>query len=180
MLQLHFSPFPDLSTERLLLRQLKMKDAAEIFALRSDKRMNEFIDRPLSTKMEEAEEFITKINTGIEKGESWYWAIGLKNEDKLIGTICLWNFDMEKTIAELGYELKPEYQGLGIMSEAVERMIDFGFNSIELKIMTAVVRTMNYKSIYLLEKKGFVKDINNVISDELLGEGYELYYLKKK
>jgi len=179
MLKLNFSPFPDLYSERLHLRQLKMSDAAEIFALRSDKRMNEFIDRPLATKMEEAAEFITKINEGIAREEWLYWAIVLKNTDKLIGTICLWNFDMEKAMAEMGYELMPEYQGLGIMSEVAGCLIDFGFNTIELKIMTAVVRTLNYRSINLLEKKGFVKDAENTISDEELGEGYELYYKSK-
>ena len=174
-----FTSFPVLSSERLLLRKLSIEDVADLFKLRSDRRVNEFIDRIPATKIEEVESFITKINKGIDNNEWHYWAVSLKSTSKLIGTICLWNINPDKELAELGYELMPDFQGLGIMVEAVGRLIDFGFNVMQLNIITGVVRTLNYKSVNLLEKKGFIKDINNEITEEPLGEGYDLYYLKK-
>ena len=73
----------------------------------------------------------------------------------------------------------PDFHGLGLMMEAVDKLIDFGFNVMQLKTMTGVVRTLNYKSVNLLQKKGFVKDIDNKITEEPLGEGYDLYYLNR-
>ena len=52
MLNLNFTPFPNLTTERLALRHLNLNDANDISVLRSDSRVNEFIDRPGSTTIE--------------------------------------------------------------------------------------------------------------------------------
>ena len=175
-----FTTFPLMFSERIVLRQLSTEDASDLFKLRSDRRVNEFIDRNPPTKIEEVESFIEKINKGINNNELFYWAISLKNTEKLIGTICLWNINSDKEQAEIGYELMPDFQGLGLMMEAVDKLIDFGFNVMQLKTMTGVVRTLNYKSVNLLEKMGFVKDIHNKITEEPLGEGYDLYYLNRK
>jgi len=55
MFTLRFSPFPVLTTDRLILRQLTSLDAAAIFALRSDERVNRYLDRPVCRRLEEAE-----------------------------------------------------------------------------------------------------------------------------
>src|ERR1700722_1400183 len=101
-------PFPTLETERLVLRQLDASDENEIFRLRSDEKVNEFLDRPKANTLDDAKRFIEKIAKGINNNENLYWAITLKNEKKLIGTICLWSFSLEKNSAEIGYELLPD------------------------------------------------------------------------
>jgi ribosomal-protein-alanine N-acetyltransferase len=70
-----FSPFPYLETERLSLWQMEKGDAAGILALRSDERVNQYIDRKKMLSMEEAEFFIDKINEGIMAGTWIFWAI---------------------------------------------------------------------------------------------------------
>ena len=87
MLQLNFSPFPQLATERLILRQLQPNDESEIFFLRSDERVNKYIDRPKAIFFEEAQNFILKINNSIKNNESIYWAICFKDQQQLVGTI---------------------------------------------------------------------------------------------
>jgi ribosomal-protein-alanine N-acetyltransferase len=158
MLNLNFTPFPNLITERLVLRQLKADDANEIFALRSSDEVNRFLDRPKATTIDDAKRFIDKINDGVNKNESVYWAITLKGENKLIGTICYWNISQEYVRGELGYELHPEYQGKGIMQEAILKVIDFGFEEMKLKTITAVPSGDNSKSRKLLEKNNFKID----------------------
>src|ERR1700739_2910268 len=98
-------PFPILETERLVLRQLDIGDENEIFQLRSDEGVNKFLDRPRANTLDDAKRFIEKIVKGINGNECLYWAITLKNEKKLVGTICLWNFSLENNSAEIGYEL---------------------------------------------------------------------------
>ena len=135
-----------------------MPDAKEIYILRADDRVNQFIDRPRALNIEDAFQYIEKIDNGVNAGEWVYWAIQLRGKSRVIGTICLWNFANGDDKAELGYELMPEHQGKGIMREAVQAVLQFGFNTLQLKCIEAVSRTGNLRSIKLLEKFGFVLD----------------------
>jgi ribosomal-protein-alanine N-acetyltransferase len=179
VLDINFSPFPTLTTERLILRQLNIKDADEIMILRSDDSVNEFIDRPKSIDKSEAEKFIKKIENGINNNQWIYWVITLKGDNTLIGTICYWNISVENDMAEIGYELHPYFQGKGIMQEAISKIIEFGFNKMKLKVITAVLHAGNNKSIKVLLKNNFLLDRNNeYVSKEDAGD-LSVYYLKK-
>ena len=153
---LNFTPFPNLITEGLILRQVKIQDENEVFALRSDKRVNEFLDRPKPVTIEDARKFIEKINDQIAKNEVIYWGITFKNDNKLIGTICYWNISKEHSRADIGYELHPDFQGKGIMQEVIIKVIDYGFETMKLKSIDAELDPNNIKSINLLQKYGFV------------------------
>ena len=157
MNNLNFSPFPKLETEKLKLRQLINEDENQIFSIRSDKNMAEFLDRPLCKSLEEARQFIIKINNGIKNNECIYWAVTLKENPKLSGTICLWQISVEEAKAEIGFELLPEYQGRGIIQEAVKSVLDFGFNKINLSAIEGEVAPGNIKSIKVMKRFGFQK-----------------------
>ena len=75
MVNRNFSPFPVLTTERLTLRQLSIDDQQDIFALRSDTEINKYLDREPSKTIEDAINFIGKINDNIQKNKSIYWEI---------------------------------------------------------------------------------------------------------
>jgi ribosomal-protein-alanine N-acetyltransferase len=151
-------PFPLLITDRLILRKLEMDDASDLLKLRSDESVNKYLDRPKSTTFNEALEFINKIETGLSKNESFYWVISLKEDSKLIGTICLWNLDKENSRAEIGYELLPGYQGKGLMQEALSKIIEYGFQTLKFKTITAYPNSANERSIRILEKNNFKRD----------------------
>lgn len=158
MNKLCFGPFPHLTTDRLLLRQLVADDEDEIFVLRSDERILEHLINPKCQSLEEARQFIEKINSNIANNESIYWGICLKDNVKLIGTICIWNISEEDSRAEIGYVLHPDFQGNGLMSEAIDAVIGYGFKTIMLHSLEANVAPNNSASIKILEKKGFVKE----------------------
>jgi len=151
------TPFPQLTTPRLLLRQLQLSDANEIFLLRTDDSVNAFIDRPKATSIDDATAFINKIFAIQNNGDGIMWAITLSNAPQLIGTIGIWNIVKEKAEAEIGYELLPQYQGKGIMQEALKAAITFAFKTMKLKTIVAEPRADNQGSIKLLEKSGFTK-----------------------
>lgn len=155
MLHLNFTPFPTLRTDRLILRQLKDTDENEIFAIRSDDRVNEFLNRQKANSIEDARDFIHKIDKNILKNESLYWGVALQNDNKLIGTICFWNISIDKDTAEIGYELQPPFQGKGYIQEAIEKVIQYGFENMKLVSIVAEPEEGNLKSIKILEKKGF-------------------------
>ena len=75
MLNGTFTPFPVLTTERLTLRQLVINDEQEIFILRFDREINKYLDRQISNSIDDARNFINKVNENINKSGSLYWAI---------------------------------------------------------------------------------------------------------
>ncbi|MEO5890208.1 MAG: GNAT family N-acetyltransferase [Ferruginibacter sp.] len=158
MPNLNFVPFPELITERLLLRQLTPGDAQEIYTLRSDEGINKFIDRLKAVSIADAFDFIAKINDKIINNEGVFWAIALKNNPVLIGTICYWNFLKEDNSAEIGYEMLTAFHGRGIMQEAIEKIIHFGFDNMQLERITAFSHRDNDSSIRLLENNNFTRN----------------------
>ena len=155
MTEKNFTPFPVLTTERLTLRQLISSDDKEIFALRSDDNVNKYLDRKPSKSIDDAKNFIQTINENIQRNDSIYWAITLNGTDKLIGTICLFDFTNDNLKAEIGYELLPDFQGKGIMQEATSKVIDFGIQHIGLNSIEAYTHSENQSSTRLLEKLNF-------------------------
>ena len=151
-----FTPFPILTTERLTLRQLAIDDEQQIFTLRSDSEINKYLDRQLSNTIEDARNFINKVNESINKNDSLYWAITLSDKNKLIGTICLFGFSDENFKCEIGYELLTNFQGQGIMKEAMEKVIAYAFNTIKVKKIEAFLHRENLRSTKLLEKFSFI------------------------
>jgi len=148
MLNRSFTPFPILTTERLTLRQLLINDEQEIFTLRSDSEINKYLDRQISNTIDDARNFINKII----KSDSLYWAITFSERNILVGTICLFGFSDENDKCEIGYELLTSFQGQGIMKEAVEKVIDYAFNTLNVKKIEAFMHRDNQSSIKLLEK----------------------------
>jgi [ribosomal protein S5]-alanine N-acetyltransferase len=156
MNKMNFTPFPNLTTKRLALRQVKAEDENEMYILKSDKRIIKYVGYEAKT-FEESRQYIHRINGDITKNECILWGIALKNKDKLIGTICFWNISEEDSRAEIGYELMPEYQGKGIMQEAAGAVIKYGFENMKLHSITAFPNPSNLKSVKLLERNNFIK-----------------------
>jgi ribosomal-protein-alanine N-acetyltransferase len=152
MLTRNFESFPILATERLTLRQLTMNDEQAIFILRSDSEINKYLDRQVSITIDDARDFINKVNENVRKNDALYWAITLRNSNILLGTICLFSFSDENDKCEIGYELLPNFQGQGIMKEAAEKVIDYAFNTIKVKKIEAFLHRDNQRSVNLLEK----------------------------
>lgn len=157
-----FSPFPLLTTERLLLRAISLQDAEALSRLRSDAEVNKYIDRAGIWDIAATQGFIQKIMDGVARNESVYWIITLKDSNDLIGTAGLWNLSPEKSSAEIGYELLPAHQGHGYMQEAVRAVIDFGVEKMCLQVIEASVQKGNTASIRLLEKTGFQQKMDVV------------------
>lgn len=181
MTTLSFSPFPQIVTERLLLRQLSLNDAEEIFALRTNEIVNKHLDRSKPASLDEVKDFIKKINLGIQANESIYWAICLKEQTKLVGTICLWNFSDQENKAEIGYELLPQFHGKGMMQEAFLKVTEFAFHTLRLDTIEAWTTTSNESSKKILERNGFKRNLGleNKIDRAVEGPDLIIYSLSK-
>ena len=158
MLHLNFNPFPELFTPRLMLRRIDKEDRYSFFNLRSNKKAIEFIDRPLAKTVEDADELIRRINESLKNNDGITWAIALKDERKLIGTIGYWRILKEHFRAEIGYMLLPDFQRKGIMQEAISEILKYGFKTMKLHSIEANVNPANTASMKLLEKNNFIRE----------------------
>lgn len=158
MIEINFTPFPNLETERLYLRRVVKEDVNEIFALRSNKETMKYVPRPLVKTNEEAMEHIALIDSKIENNEGINWAITLKSNPKLIGIIGHYRIKPEHFRAEIGYMLLPEYHGKGIITEAIKEASNYGFQTMKLHSIEAIIDPENFASERVLQKSGFVKE----------------------
>ncbi|GAA0433239.1 GNAT family N-acetyltransferase [Agaribacter marinus] len=93
------------------------------------------------------------------KEEEYHFGMFLNEEDKLIGTINLFQVKRGPVqCALIGYVLDKSHNGKGYMTEAAKLVVDFGFNELKLHRIEAGVMPHNTGSIRVLEKAGFHKE----------------------
>ncbi len=165
--------FPQLETERLILRRLTMADLEFVFQHFSDPMVNRYLldNEPLARR-DEAREIIEFYLDPAGKTHN-RWGIVLKSEDALIGTCGFHRWEKRYRRAEIGYDLGHAYWGRGIMSEALREILAHGFEKMELNRVEAIVYPENTPSVRLLERLGFQKE--GLLRDYLysLGEFYD-------
>ena len=153
-----FGQFPNIETKNLVLESFMIQDAEEIFKIRSDDRVTKYLDRDNHKTVDESGSMIQSIIKSFEDKTGINWIIREKISFEVVGYIGYWNLIRENVRAEIGYALKPEYWGKGYMSEALLKVIEFGFNEFKLHSIMGNVNPQNKRSIKLLEKYGFKKE----------------------
>lgn len=171
---MNFLPFSILETERLILRQATKDDWEEIFFLRTDQVVNKYVKRPAPKNRKEAEDFVEKITQGINNNKHLYWSITRKGSIKMIGSISLWNFSGDRMTGEVGYDLHTDFQNQGIMSEAMQCVLSFGFDKLNLNQIEAFTHCENENSKLLLEKYHFILNKERRDTDNEYNAVYEL------
>ena len=158
MLTINFHPFHNLETERLILRRVDNNDYKEVLSLRSNPETMKYIPRPLLKNDDDALAHILMIETKIQNNEGINWAITIKGDPKLIGVIGHYRIQLENYRAEIGYMILPEFNGQGIVTEAVKEVVKYGFEIMKLHSIEAVIDPDNVASANVLKKNGFVKE----------------------
>lgn len=154
----NFKPFPTLTTDRLRLRRMTNADANFIQSLRSSDIVNKYLDREPQSLHKDILAYIAKTDNGINENQWLYWIIEFKETQQAVGTICLFNFSEDRTTAEVGYEMHPSHFQKGIMSEALQTLITFTFDSLVFDTIKAHTHKDNAGSRALLTKHQFRVD----------------------
>jgi RimJ/RimL family protein N-acetyltransferase len=145
---------PPLLTERLLLRSLTLEDAADVQRLAGDRDIALMVLRiphPYEDGM--AEEWIRACADAYKKDEAINFAITLRTDRNLIGTIGL-ELEQENERAELGYWIGKPYWNLGYATEAARAVVAYSFEVLKLNRIYAYHFTRNPASGRVLEKIG--------------------------
>lgn len=153
----HFNDFSPIQTARLYLRTPQLSDREMIFFMRTDTSVNQYILRKTPKTLDDIDLFINDRLRDRETNTAIYCVLALKeNPNQCIGAISLWQFSDDRKTAEVGYDLHPEYQGKGYMSEALTAVLEFGFKTLELTTIEAYTHINNIPSRTLLERHAFM------------------------
>ncbi len=174
----YFAPFPIRYTERLKLRNLSFRDEQALFDCQSNKANFEFVEMPIYTSIEEAKNYVIKMKSGVDKNEWIVWAICLVDTDEIIGSISIWNLNHEVDKAELGYGLFPAYRRKGYMKEALESVLEYGFDHMKLDTIEAYTSHINQPSSDFLKSMDF-EFIKTFEDDYSNGAVMDVYKKKK-
>ena len=147
-----------LTTNRLHLRKITKEDAPAIFSYFSNPEVTKYYGMETLTTIEQAEHLVRHFATILEGNKGMRWAIELKERPGLIGTIGFNLLSIAHKRAEIGFELHPDFWGRGIVGEAVEIIVRFGFEELKLNRIGATVFIDNKASQQVLIKQGFERE----------------------
>jgi [ribosomal protein S5]-alanine N-acetyltransferase len=147
--------FPQIKTERLLLRAVRTADAPVIFKLYSTNEVMQFRGEPVFTEIARSEKLIFHWRKLFATGNGIRWGIEFRQTGKLIGTAGFKRISRQHLRADLGYELDPQWWNRGIMTEAVKAVTDMGFEKMQLHSIEANITPGHIASQRVLEKLGF-------------------------
>lgn len=153
-----YSQLPTIESERLILRKLEQTDTEDMFEYASDPVVSRFMPWQVHQATDDTREFIDFIRKGYEDHKQLTWAIELKSENKMIGTIDFVSWLQKRQRAEVGYTLSHRYWGQGLMHEAAEALIDFGFKEMDLIKVEAPIMLDNKQSQRVAEKLGMIRE----------------------
>lgn len=159
----HEMLFHAIETERLYLKNIAREDREFIFEQFSDPDVTEYLlDEEPYTSISEADDIIEFYNTP-EPRNQHRWILILKENGVKIGTCGFHRWNVEEGSVELGYDLKKEYWGRGLMSEALEAILPFAKNEMQVKRIDAHIYPENQRSVSLVQKFGFLHRDETVI-----------------
>lgn len=151
-----FKTFPVLETRQFMLREIELNDAESILAIWGDPAVMAYMDILPLQSLDEARNLIRQMHGWYARREAVRWGIARKGEEGcLLGTLGFHHFDGEKRRAEIGYDLRSTHWRQGIMREALTEMLTYGFATLALNRIEAVVDDDNEKSKALLRSLGF-------------------------
>lgn len=153
--------FPNIETERLILRKFKETDAEKFLQYRTNPQVALYQSELwVNFRIEQAVEFVRE-QMDFEPGipDSWFQiAIELKNAGSLAGDLAIHTLPQDINQVEIGFTLDPECQNKGFGIEAVRSLLGFIFNVWNMHRVIAITDVRNKHSVKLLEKIGMRKE----------------------
>ena len=153
-----FTDPPTLDTERLILRKILISDADDMFEYSSNEELTRYLlwdahPDPLYT-----EHYVRYLQERYAVGDFYDFAVVSKRTGQMIGTVGFTSFDLPNRSAEIGYVISPCHQGQGYATEAVLRILSFGFEECALERISAVCMKGNLASLRVMEKCGLKRE----------------------
>ncbi len=149
---------PTLTTGNISLRAIDERDIAALFSLFSHEKVVRFMDIERFVNVSEAVQLIAFFRDKLASGEGMRWAVTINGHNELIGTCGFHHINRTHYKMELGYDLLPSYWGKGIMTNSIYRLMQYGFEELQMNRIEAFVDPANTHSRKLLRRLGFEQE----------------------
>lgn len=149
---------PVFSSERLVFRPFQRADVPAVFKLFSDPETMKFDGGETMKHLSEAEWLIDAYTHLAPDARSMRWAVVLKDGGHFIGSAGFHQIDWHHRRAEIGGEMLKPYRRKGLATEAMYRLIRFGFENMGFHRLTAMVSPFNHDAEKLVQRGPFVME----------------------
>ena len=162
--------------ENLTLRFLSESDLPAVFDIFSHPEVMRYWSYPPWTDTAQAQQWLIHIQEGYLTGNALQLGIERNADHALVGTCTLFQFHGASRRAEIGYALGRPYWGFGYMHHALQALLGYAFQTLNLNRLEADIDPRNLASARTLERLGFQKEghlrerwiVNDEISDTAL------------
>ena len=149
-----FSHMPELQTERLVLRPLRVVDCADMYEYAKDPEVTRYLLWRPHTDVGYTRRYLEYLGGRYRLGAHYEWALIHRQTGRMIGTCGFVQIDLANNRAEIGYVLNPAYRGAGLIPEAARRVLAFGFKELGLNRIEARYMVENTASKRVMDKLG--------------------------
>jgi putative acetyltransferase len=142
----------EINTRRLLLRRFKLSDLGDFYEYAKNPNVGPNAGWDFHKSKEESLSILKNFILSDE-----VWAIELKSENKVIGSIGLHKDRKRdnKDAKMLGYVLSENYWGQGFATEASKAIIDYAFIELSVDVLSVYHYPFNERSKNVILKCGF-------------------------
>jgi RimJ/RimL family protein N-acetyltransferase len=147
-----------LASDRLFLRVLDPRDAADLLAIFGDPEVVRYWSQPPWTGERDALGMIERDRLAFAEGSALRLGIVLRSCDRVVGTLALFNLSRSNRRAEIGYALARAQWGQGLMHEALTLLVDWAFETLLLHRLEADIDPANQASARSLRRLGFQRE----------------------
>jgi len=168
-----------IETRRLILRKHRMADAEDMFHnWAADPEVSRFWGWEPHRNIEETKSLLARWAQDSAKPDAYHWIVVLKSASQAIGYVYLSDLNDVDDSASVHYALGRKHWGQGLMTEAVNGVLNFAFSQLQARRVHSHHHTGNPASGRVLEKCGmkYIKTGYRQISDcERISGGYRYY-----
>lgn len=161
--------YPDLRTERLLLRRLRRTDRHDLYAYGSSEQVTRYLLWDSYRSLDDADHFLTATFQNYQLGEPASWGIEELATGAIVGTLSYVDHEPKHHRVEIGYALSPACWGKGYMPEAIAALLRYSFEGLNLNRVEARVIPANQGSARVLLKCGF--RLEGLLRENLFSRG---------
>jgi [ribosomal protein S5]-alanine N-acetyltransferase len=148
---------PLLSGKRVTLRDLRISDAASLFAMLTTEEVARFISPPPST-VDGFERFIAWTVRQRASGTYACYAVTLHGFDTAIGIFQVRETEPGFTTAEWGFAIGSPFWGTGVFEESANLVLEFVFDTLGVHRLEARAAVVNGRGNGALLKIGAVNE----------------------
>lgn len=149
-----FKNIPVLECDRLQLRRMDKSDADDMYDYAKRSETTKYLTWDPHPTRKFSYQYLVYINQRYKAGGFYDWAIVERKSGRMIGTCGFTRFDFGNDSAEIGYVVNPDFWGHGYATEAVRRVIRFGFDFLAIHRIEAKYMVGNDASRRVMEKCG--------------------------